>query len=119
MKHIISSVLFLVVLLCLSVFIFDPSNLYYELPWLDIPMHVVGGFGVASFALAVLAYKKKKTCFMVVISFYFCIAIGWESYEYVKDLAHNTLWNGWSDTLSDIINGAIGATIAYFLLKDN
>lgn len=117
MKHIISSVLFLVILLCISVFIFDPANLYFELPWLDIPMHGLGGFGVASFALAVLAYKKQKVTFVVVLSFYLCVAVGWESYEYVKDIAHAHPWNGWQDTISDVINGAIGATVAFFLLK--
>lgn len=119
MKHIISSVLFLIVLLCLSVFIFDPWNYCMNYHGWTFRCMLLADLEYSSFALAVLAYKKKKTCFMVVISFYFCIAIGWESYEYVKDLAHNTPWNGWSDTLSDIINGAVGATVAYFLLKDN
>lgn len=80
-------------------------------------MHVLGGFGVASFALAILAHKKQKATFMVVLAFYFCIAIGWESYEYAKDIARATSWNGWSDTISDIINGAFGAVVAFFLLK--
>jgi hypothetical protein len=27
-------------------------------------------------------------------------------------------WNGWSDTLSDIVNGAIGAGVAYVFFKN-
>lgn len=117
MKHIISSALYLVVLLCLSVFVFDPTHLYYELPWLDIPMHVLGGFGVGSLTLSIASYKKHKISFLQMILVYACVAAGWELYEFSHDIFDNTPWNGWSDTVSDIINGAIGATVAYFLLK--
>jgi hypothetical protein len=46
MKHIIISALYLLTLFCLSHFVFDPSYLYNEIPWLDIPMHIMGGFVV-------------------------------------------------------------------------
>ena len=117
MKHIISSTLYLIILLCLSKFIFDPTYLYYEIPWLDIPMHVMGGFGVASLVLAVSAYKKKKMTFVSVLLIYLFIAVGWEVYEFIQDTMNNVSWNGWEDTLSDIANGAIGSSVAYYLLK--
>ena len=117
MKHIISSVLYLVILLCLSEFVFDPTNLYYELPWLDIPMHIMGGFGVASLALAVASYKKKTLSLTTVLIVYLCVAAGWELYELAHDFLHNSDWNGWSDTISDVINGGIGALVSYYLLK--
>ena len=118
MKHIISSAFFLIILLCLSVFIFDPTNLYYELPWLDIPMHVLGGFGVASFVLAVATYGKQKLSLTHVLILYMCVAVAWELYEIVKDVfVYTRVWNDWPDTLSDVINGAIGAVVAFFLIK--
>jgi Ca2+/Na+ antiporter len=118
MKHIIGSLFFLIVLLCLSVFIFDPSKLYFELPWLDIPMHVLGGFGVASFVMAVATYGKQKLSIVHVLILYLCVAVTWELYELVKDVfASNVPWNGWSDTLSDTINGAVGAVVAFFIFK--
>ena len=117
MKHIVSSLLYLVVLLCLSVFVFDRTNLYYEIPWLDIPMHVMGGFGIASLALSVSHYKNKNISLSVVIAIYVCVAIGWELYELSGDIINNSPWNGWSDTISDFINGMIGAYSAYYLLK--
>ena len=118
MKHIISSAFFLIVLFCLSVFIFDPTNLYYELSWLDIPMHVLGGFGVASFVIAVATYGKQKLSLVQVFILYICVAVAWELYEIVKDVfVYTRVWNGWSDTLSDVANGAVGAVAAYFFYK--
>jgi len=99
------------------VFVFDPSKLYFELQWLDIPMHILGGFGVASLVLAVATYKKHKATFVTVMMFYLLVAVGWELYEVVKVTVHHLMWGGWQDTISDIINGAIGASIAFYLLK--
>lgn len=117
MKHIVSSLLYLVTLLCLSVFVFDRTNLYYEIPWLDIPMHVMGGFGIASLTLSISNYKNKNISLLGVLAVYACVAIGWELYELVGDILNHSVWNGWSDTISDFINGMIGAYGAYYLLK--
>jgi uncharacterized membrane protein YeaQ/YmgE (transglycosylase-associated protein family) len=48
---------------------------------------------------------------------FLAVAIGWELYELAHDIISQQEWGGWSDTLSDIFNGAVGATIAYYLLK--
>ena len=117
MKYIISSSLYLLILFCLSTFIFDPTHLYYEIPWLDIPMHIMGGFGVTSLVLAIASYRKKKISYTGAILAYLCVAICWELYEFVHDLIQGFLWNRWHDTLWDIANGAFGATSAFFLLK--
>lgn len=118
MRNIIISGFFLLSLLCLSVFIFDPTNLYFELPWLDIPMHVLGGFGVASFVMAVTIHSKQKLTLTQVIILYLCVALTWELYEFVKDVVvRHTEWNGWNNTLLDIVNGALGAIAAFFILK--
>ena len=81
-------------------------------------MHVLGGFGVASFVLAVTLHAKQKLTLTQVIVLYLCVAVAWELYEFVKDVVvHHVAWNGWHDTLWDIINGALGATAAFFILK--
>lgn len=117
MKQIISSIIYLIALLCISVFIFDPTSLYYELPWLDIPMHILGGFGVISLAFSIANYKGKKLSFTSIIAIYCIVAIGWELYELTGDLMSHATWNGWSDTASDFINGFIGVIIAQYFLK--
>lgn len=117
MKYIVSTIVYLAALLSLSVFVFDPTHLYYELPWLDIPMHVFGGFGVVSLVLSVARYRKQKISLTMALIFYLCVAISWELYELGHDIIRHTQWNGWTDTISDIINGAIGGSVAYYLFK--
>jgi uncharacterized membrane-anchored protein len=117
MKSILSSSIFLFVILCASFFIFDPTHLYYELPWLDIPMHVLGGIGISFFYLAVEKYRKKTISYKKLLVFYLIIAIGWELYEIVKDTIHSLPWNSTSDTVSDVINGWVGVCVGYFISK--
>lgn len=117
MKSIVTSIIYLATLLSLSVFVFDPTNLYFELKWLDIPMHIMGGFGVASLVMSVAHYRKKKISFIAVLALYLVVAIGWELYEFAHDMLRHVEWNGWSDTLDDVFNGALGASVAYYFLK--
>jgi hypothetical protein len=46
MKYVAFSSLYLVALFAISRYLFEPMYLYYELPWLDIPMHVLGEMGL-------------------------------------------------------------------------
>jgi hypothetical protein len=118
MKKIVISLLYLLVLFFISRFIFEPTYLYYELKWLDIPMHVLGGFGVASLAHAILSYLKKPVSFWSIVVSYTAIAVAWELYEYSRDVMTGNTWNGWLDTIADYVNGGIGAFIAHrFLTK--
>ncbi|MFA6608580.1 MAG: hypothetical protein WCT07_01580 [Candidatus Paceibacterota bacterium] len=117
MKHIIISALYLLILFCLSKFVFDPSYLYYEIPWLDIPMHIMGGFGVASLAGAILAYNGEKISYFKLFVAYIVVAVTWELYEYIVSLTNFLPWNGWFDTIKDIIDGFIGMSVAYIFVK--
>lgn len=117
MKQIVTSSLYLLVLFSISYFIFDPSNLYYELKWLDIPMHVLGGFGVASLVSAVYAYFGKEISLWKLFIAYTLVAVAWELYEYFDDLLAGENGNGWLDTIGDYINGGIGVAVAYALMK--
>ncbi len=117
MKQIIISVLYLVIVFLVSQFIFEPSHLYYELWWLDIPMHIMGGFGVASLVVAVSEYYKKPVSLSKLFLVYAVVAITWEVYEYAHDVVTYTTWNGWFDTVKDFIDGTIGMYLAYLLIK--
>lgn len=117
MKQILTSALYLITIFSVSHFIFDPTHLYYELRWLDIPMHIMGGFGVASLVSAVLTYMGRPVSFFHIFLSYTVVAFVWELYEYVNDLASYTDWNGWFDTTKDYINGLIGAGIAYLFIR--
>jgi hypothetical protein len=117
MKHIIISGLYLLILFCLSTFVFDPAYLYYEIWWLDIPMHIMGGFGVATLAASVLSYFDKTISYKKLFLAYLVVAITWESYEYIHDLMLHREWNGWFDTIKDLIDGAIGMNFAYLFVR--
>jgi hypothetical protein len=117
MKHIIFSGLYLIALFILSKFIFEPTYLYYEFWWLDIPMHILGGVGVAFFAASILTYKQKKLSFIKIVLAYVVVASIWEVYEYAHDVFTSQDWNGWFDTTKDIIDGFVGASVAYYFIK--
>jgi hypothetical protein len=117
MKQIIISSLYLLILFSLSHFVFDPAYLYYEIWWLDIPMHIMGGFGVAALANAVLAYMGKPVKYWQLLLAYFVVATVWEVYEYVNSIGSLLGWSGWTDTVKDLFDGFVGASIAYTLVK--
>ena len=117
MKHIIISALYLIVLFCLSKFVFDPAYLYYELWWLDIPMHIMGGFGVAAFTGSVLSYKGVKISYGNLFIAYLVVASAWEIYEYFHNINTIQGWSGWPDTIKDLVDGLIGMSIAYLFVR--
>lgn len=117
MKQILTSALYLLTIFAVSHFIFEPTYLYYELRWLDIPMHIMGGFGVASLIAAILSYFEKDVSFWRLFWVYTLAALGWEAYEYANDLMNMAEWNGWFDTIKDYINGLIGVSIAYLFIR--
>jgi hypothetical protein len=117
MKQIITSALYLLTIFAVSHFIFEPTYLYYELRWLDIPMHIMGGFGVASLVSAIATYRGRTVSFVQLFIAYSLVAFAWEAYEYAKDVLAYSAWNGWFDTLKDYINGIIGVGIAYLFIK--
>lgn len=117
MKQIVTSALYLLTLFSVSHFIFDPTNLYYELRWLDIPMHIMGGFGVASLTAAISTYFNKPVSFKYLLAVYIAVAGVWELYEFINDMQHFTNWNGWFDTVKDLVDGFIGMSIAYLFIR--
>ena len=118
MKQIIFSSLYLIILFCLSLFVFDPAYLYYEIWWLDIPMHIMGGFGVAALAHAILVYRGKKSTYWKLFFSYLVVALLWEAYEYIHSLITIAQWSGVFDTIKDLVDGTIGMTLAYLFVRE-
>jgi len=117
MKPIISSSLFLLVLLSLSEFVFKPSYLYYELWWLDIPMHILGGFGVASLAYAIFSYKGIHLSYWNTFLAFVLVAVCWEIYEYANGIVTYEILGHWIDTGKDMVDGMVGMSVAYLLIR--
>jgi len=117
MKYIFLSLLFLLILFSVSHYIFEPTNLYYELWWLDIPMHILGGFGVASLTKAILSYQGIKVSYINLFLTYIFIATAWEIYEYVRGMMVYDDISKYLDTVKDLFDGFFGMSIFYYLVR--
>jgi hypothetical protein len=117
MIRIILSGLFLLVLYSLSHFVFEPAYMYFEIWWLDIPMHILGGLGVASLVYSILIYLRKPVTLLPIIVSVFVVAVTWEIYEYVRGVVIYDRLSSYLDTVKDLIDGTIGAYIAYLVIK--
>ncbi len=117
MIRIFYSLLFLATLFLVSYFIFEPTYLYYELPWLDIPMHVLGGMGVGALASAVMLHRNKKVSLVHMVVFFAVIGLAWEVYEYARGVVEYDEVGDYIDTLADTVNGLLGVIASYVIVK--
>lgn len=100
----------------------DTNALYFEYKWLDIPMHLLGGFVVALLGVSLYSlYPKKidKAYFWVLILL-FVLTIGsfWEIFELSMSVMYHVQTMNLTniiDTTSDLINDIIGGMAALYL----
>jgi len=118
-KIFLSSFLVLAIF-CVSNFIFEPLKLYYILPYLDIPMHIFGGFAIGFMVISILEHFSnlniKVTLLNILIAVLF-VGIIWEVYEYIYDILEIRMWGGMSDTIKDLFDDLIGAAISFKLCQ--
>jgi hypothetical protein len=103
--------------------------LYYEIPWLDIPMHFLGGFWLGYSALWVYTYSGffrredhrdalPSVRYMWFLALLCALVLGgiWEIYEYAMDMFFDRTYQyDVFDTLSDFFFDALGGTVAAFI----
>jgi len=93
--------------------------LYWTIPWLDIPMHFLGGVWAAATALWVYFFSDyfggrvfdKRVAWTIALGSAVIIGIGWEIFEYV--LSATFASNYWLDTSIDLLLDVLGATLLY------
>lgn len=95
--------------------IFEPLNFYFEYKWLDIPMHILGGFLFTN--LFINLSNNKNVNFRNILIFILFIGISWEILEYALDIINLKSFVGWFDTIKDLFDDIIGAYIAFVLYK--
>ncbi|MCA9366265.1 hypothetical protein KC722_01660 [Candidatus Kaiserbacteria bacterium] len=89
--------------------------LYWRFPWLDIPMHFIGGAVVAlsPFALRELRLPVPRVLLSLkaAIIFVFIVALLWEVFEFSLAIAfaNNYLF----DTLGDLTVGLLGGFVGH------
>jgi hypothetical protein len=102
--------------------------LYWEFWWLDIVMHILGGF----LTVLVIVWITERTTFYKKLSFnkkfffvlfwLFLVTVCWEFFEYfIENVNPSIGYAYWDDTLSDTVAGLLGGSLSfifvYFYIK--
>lgn len=96
---------------------------YWHYWWFDIVMHFLGGFVLGLFGMwFVLRLNmeiRTRAVFYTIVAGTMVIAVGWEVFEYIHDIAGRGHYI--VDTTTDLMLGAFGAAYAYITVrqKDN
>ncbi len=117
MRNIIFALIFLGSTFMVSRFIFEPTYLYYELGWLDIPMHFLGGLEVGYLVISVLRYYRIRPQISHILIGVAVIATTWEIYEFLRETNMYRGWYDYFDTCKDMVLGLSGGYISYKLSK--
>ncbi len=101
-------------------------DVYYRWEWVDVPVHMLGGFAVGLVALGIISYSKQTNLpwwfkFIFVTAVVVMVGAGWEILEFVFYHSSQTgatiIGDGLTvrDLLGDLTNDGIGAVIAWLL----
>lgn len=102
-------------------------DLYFFVWWLDIPMHLLGGFWISA---ATITYRLSRNssgggdATLVLLAYALVatllIGLGWELFEWSVDRVNGLIHFDLLDTLGDLANDVIGASVAAgILLRKN
>lgn len=113
MKKVLIALVLILLTFLTSRFIFEPTNLYYELPWLDIPMHIWGGFLIGLLIVATSIYNKTFRDKQFFFSALFLVMVVWEVYEFQRGVILYDELSDYIDTVKDVLFGFMGGYLAY------
>jgi len=117
-------IVFLVIILILHVAALI-NGLYWLIPWLDIPMHILGGVWVAMFFGYLNQKFFKSPSFwpsvLLTLSFVALFGVLWEFFEFFLNHTSSlqkfgSFQGDLTDTMADLFFGLIGGLI--FILLD-
>lgn len=127
-KKIIQMIFFPAVVFGFNQLVLLPLDLYTRFPWLDIPMHLIGGMSIGAGSIFLLRYLQERSLLKRVEGrlVYFwvigCVgfsALMWEFYEFVFDyFFHTAMQLGPIDMAGDLFFGLVGGYIAGRYLSD-
>ena len=100
---------------------------YWTYRWLDIPVHIIGGFWVSLTVLwislkikhidNIFGYKKKAL--LVMLGSVLILGIFWEIFELIFKITSMSNAGYFQDSLSDILSGFFGGIIAFLYFTKN
>jgi hypothetical protein len=112
--------LLLLFLLGFSYFFTLEFGYYFKYPWIDLPLHFLGGVIVSLFFIIYFEKSLKKlslfSLFLFLLSFVALIGIFWEFFEWIVDktiypLNQPTV----NDTLGDLAMDLLGGFLVAFI----
>ena len=116
-KDLISFFYFPILVFILNLFLVF-LGIYSVAPWIDIPMHLLGGFTIAYSGSLILDYLGKRNLVkinnywiwvLIVISFVALIAVFWEVVEFIYEFFYHVgLQPSIKDTILDLVLGIFG-----------
>ncbi|HEY4489458.1 MAG TPA: hypothetical protein VJA87_03175 [Candidatus Paceibacterota bacterium] len=80
---------------------------YWYFPWLDVPVHFLGGAFMATAVVGVLKNFRPKTFLLIVVAG----AVGWEFFELLINVEREK--NFLFDTSLDLLMDVLGIVLAY------
>jgi hypothetical protein len=99
-----------------SRYVLEPEKLYYIYWWLDIPMHILGGFVIGYLLVSCLSIVSVSPITFKKLAFYFfIIAIAWELFEYQRDVIDYSKFSSYVDTVKDVAMGYLGLYLLYLV----
>jgi hypothetical protein len=121
----------LLVFLAVIHFLSISNSLYWVFPWVDIPLHFLGGVWAASFfawlnlrfSLGIFEGKSFLLNFILAISFVSLIGVLWEFFEFSYDFFSNSMdiskiaQQGVADTMGDFFFDLLGGTAFVLIFK--
>lgn len=88
-----------------------PNYWYWYFPWLDVPVHFLGGMVMATAVIGVLGRYKPRTFLILTVGG----AIGWELFQYFIYVQREA--NFIFDTSLDLLMDALGITLVYLIAR--
>lgn len=88
-------------------------QIYWLLPWFDVPMHIAGGFMVGLFAQTGLDYfniNKKRSLYAIL--FVIFIGVVWEFVEWYLGVTNGLGLASRLNTIKDVIDDIIGGALS-------
>jgi len=101
---------------------------YFTHRWIDIVIHIIGGFWVALTTIWLMARFKhietiegyKRKTLLIILFVVAIVSIAWELFELLSGNTFLHTSNFWTDSASDVINNFLGGMIAYlYCIKGN
>ncbi len=96
------------------------SGFYWKNPWVDIPLHFLGGLSVALFGIIYFKNEIEKlnllSAVVFILGFSGLIGIFWEFFEWGLDTFFKAKINqaSVSDTLGDLLMDLLGSILIVF-----